>query len=116
MIQAAEMIHMGVAYEDMADAQDIAGGQAVDAADIEEHGALFESQRNEQSGIFKGAVDQAGMKARPHTSGKMFFYLRIDAGVDFFVGTVDVDCVFVIDDFFENKGGHVNTHDMRVGD
>lgn len=57
-VKTDEVIHVGMADEYMADAQQFARGPCPDVAEVEEQGALFELAVYEQRDIAGRAVDQ----------------------------------------------------------
>ena len=66
MIEADEVVDVGVGDEDMAGAQELARREGVEGAEIEEEGAAAEEEVDEDPGIVEGGVDQKGVKDRGH--------------------------------------------------
>ena len=62
MVEAEEVVHVGVGHEHMADLEGLSGGEGVKIPEIEEEGALLEQKGDEEGWIPKGAVDQPGVK------------------------------------------------------
>jgi hypothetical protein len=62
MVEAEEVVHVGVGHEHMADLEGLTGSEGVKVPEIEEEGALLEQKGDEEGWILKGAVDQPGVK------------------------------------------------------
>src|SRR5205807_6450570 len=65
-VEAEEMIEMGVRNKDLVDPQKPTRGQRRDITEIEEDGAPLEQRLDEDRRIAEAAVDQHGVKQRPH--------------------------------------------------
>jgi hypothetical protein len=62
MVEAEEVVHVGVGYEHVTDLEGLTGGKGVKIPEIEEESALLEQKGDEEGWIVKGAVDQPGVK------------------------------------------------------
>ena len=65
-VESGEMIHVGVADEDVAEAQQLARAQIRNIAEIEQHGAFLEHELAVDAGIAERVVDKLPLHDRPH--------------------------------------------------
>ncbi len=76
MVESEKMIHVGVGNEDVADLEDISGGEGMDIPKVEEHGPFFKSKGNKHAGIAKRGIDEPGVKRRAHAQVRCFWTCR----------------------------------------
>jgi hypothetical protein len=88
-VETHEVVHVGVRDEHMADAQQLAWRQRADVAEIEEQGALFEEEIDQEPGVAKRRVDELKGESRAHAGGNVGYThyrrlasLRTDAVTD----------------------------------
>ena len=66
LVESGEMIHVPMADEDVADAKQLAIGQAGEIADVEQHRAASEPEVEQQAGIGERLVDEAALNQLGH--------------------------------------------------
>ena len=66
MVEPCKMIHMPVADERVADAQELARGQRAQVAEVEEQGPTLEHEVDVDAGIAERRVDEMRIEAARH--------------------------------------------------
>ena len=66
VVEADEVIHVRVRHEHMADLEQRGGRLAIDAAEVEQHGAPLMAEGDVQAGIAERRVEQAGSEGDGH--------------------------------------------------
>ena len=64
-------------------------------------------------GSSKGPLTKRGLNVG-RISGEILFNLKVDAQVDFFVGTVDIDYILVVDQIFQNESRDIKADDVGI--
>jgi len=79
MVKADEVVDMGMGYEDVREAQDLAGRESPDVSQVEEQCSAPMEEIDVDSRIVKGAIDKAWMELGRHASCS-FLCLMAESG------------------------------------
>ncbi|MNM91543.1 hypothetical protein D3C81_1038460 [compost metagenome] len=66
VVEAGEVVHMGMRDKHMRDAHQIARHQRGDVAQVEQQGAPLVEEVHEQGGVAEDAIDEAGLQQGAH--------------------------------------------------
>jgi len=80
MVEAGEMIHVGVRDERMRRPQQHPWSETVDLAQVEKQGAAIVAQVHHQAGFVGTGVNQSGIECRSHAPA--FFFPSMEEQID----------------------------------